>query len=233
MCTSFIHKGKDIIVGFNFDVDLKVWDYKVFLAPDRFYIGIKVNGKYHPYHGVSALGNFGNLLYIPENENGKYRRSPKCFRIDLLSEQYINNILTYDNIINILKEKSIINVPNCSMHSLLTNKKGQAVVIEPGIGYKEINDNYFILTNYSVLAPESTKMDIISGDDRYERGKAILESANEDFSVSDALNLLKEVHQEGLWATRVSFVYSTKENKVYYVLDNNFDVVREHKISTK
>ena len=41
MCTRFVYNGKDTITGFNFDIDLSVWDHKVMKEKDRFYIGIK------------------------------------------------------------------------------------------------------------------------------------------------------------------------------------------------
>ncbi|OJT92546.1 hypothetical protein BM535_09595, partial [Clostridioides difficile] len=48
------------------------------------------------------------------------------------------------------------------------------------------------------------------------------------FSVTEAFNILKSVKQEGLWATRVSFVYSIRENKVYYVLNNDFKHIKKY-----
>lgn len=29
MCTRFVYRGKDMITGFNFDIDLSVWKHKV------------------------------------------------------------------------------------------------------------------------------------------------------------------------------------------------------------
>ena len=42
MCTRFVYNGKDTITGFNFDIDLSVWDHKIIKEKDRFYIGIKM-----------------------------------------------------------------------------------------------------------------------------------------------------------------------------------------------
>ena len=35
-----------------------------------------------------------------------------------------------------------------------------------------------------------------------------------------------EMGMLGLWATRVSFVYSVKKNRVYYVLNNDFKILQ-------
>jgi len=230
MCTRFVYNGNDTVVGFNFDIDLSVWEHKVFLKQDKFYIGIKNNGAYHSYHGINANGNVGTLLYIHECEAGKYRRSPSCYRIDLLSERFVKGKISFDDAVKIVMEKKIVNVPDCSMHVMLSDRNGRVLIADPGIGYKVEKERYSLLTNYSVLDPESTKPYITPGDDRYERAKEIFEKAGSDFDVTDALHLLKEVSQEGLWATRVSFVYAVSENKVYYVLNNNFANVLEHQL---
>lgn len=44
-----------------------------------------------------------------------------------------------------------------------------------------------------------------------------------DFSISNAFALLRTVWQEGTWATGVSFVYSVKEQAVYYAENNRFE----------
>ena len=67
----------------------------------------------------------------------------------------------------------------------------------------------------------------MSGDGRFERAKEQLEKQNDNFSVKDAFKILESVRQEGIWATRVSFVYSVKAHKVFYVLDNRFGEVKE------
>ena len=53
MCTRFVYNGIDKIVGFNFDIDLSVWDHTVITEENRFYIGIKMpDGMYHSFHGI-------------------------------------------------------------------------------------------------------------------------------------------------------------------------------------
>jgi hypothetical protein len=230
MGTRFVYRGNDTIIGFNFDIDLAVWEHRVFLRPGMFYIGIRNRGSFHAYHGVNANGNAGTLLYVHENEAGKYRRSPSCYRVDLLAERFLQGELSMDDAIRIVSEKQIVNVPDCSMQLMLSDACGRVLTVEPGIGSRVEKERYALITNYSLLDPQSTKPYIVPGDDRYERARAMLEHADAGFSVADAFSVLREVKQEGLWATRVSFVYSVRENTVYYVLNNEFDHVREHRL---
>lgn len=195
MCTRFVYNGKDTITGFNFDIDLSVWDHKIIKEKDRFYIGIKMpDNRYHSFHGVHRNGNTGTLLYVHGNPRGRYVEENSSYTIADLTENYIRGILSFDEVLHILQEQK----------------------------------QYSLMTNYSVLKPESTRPYIVPGDDRYERAQAQLEKQKETFSVSDAFHILKSVRQEGLWATRVTFVYSVMEKKIYYVLNNDFEEMSEY-----
>lgn len=199
MCTRFVYNGKDTITGFNFDIDLSVWDHKIIKEKDRFYIGIKMpDNRYHSFHGVHRNGNTGTLLYVHGNPRGRYVEGNSSYTIADLTENYIRGILSFDEVLHILQEQK----------------------------------QYSLMTNYSVLKPESTRPYIVPGDDRYERAQAQLEKQKETFSVSDAFHILKSVRQEGLWATRVTFVYSVMEKKIYYVLNNDFEEMSEYFFDT-
>ena len=193
MCTRFVYNGIDKIVGFNFDIDLSVWDHTVITEENRFYIGIK----------------------MPDGT------------ISELTEKFIKAEISFDKALDIVKKKKIIYAPDATMQAMLSDKKGRVLIIEPGIGYRYEQENFSLITNYSILKPDITKPYIVSGDTRYEVAKELLAGYDKDFSVNDAFKVLKSVSQKDLWATRVSFVYSTEKNKVYYVLNNDFSNVFE------
>ncbi len=229
MCTRFVYNGNDTIVGFNFDIDLNVWDHKIIKEKDRFFIGIKMpDQQYHSFHGVNRNGNAATLLYVHGNKDAEFRDDNNCYTISDLMENYIKAQLTFDEAVNIVKTKRIVYAPDATMQGMLSDKNGRVLIVEPGIGYKEEQKRYSLITNYSLLQPASTHEFITPGDDRYERAKIMLEQASMDFSVEDAFTVLKCVKQDGKWATRVTFVYSVKGNKVYYVLNNMFDNVMEY-----
>ena len=224
MCTRFVYNGNDTIVGFNFDIDLSVWNHTVIKEDDRFYIGIKMpDGDYHSFHGVNKNGNVGTLLYVNGNEKGKYSGDPKCRTISDLTESFIKGVITLDDALNIVQNNRIVYAPDATMQAMLSDKNGRVLIIEPGLGYRLEQAKYSLITNYSILSPEITKPYIVSGDDRFERADDLLKSCNDSFSVGEAFQILKSVKQEGLWATRVSFVYSVNENKVYYIENNDFE----------
>ena len=232
MCTRFVYNGDDTTVGFNFDIDLRVWDHKVIKTEDRFFIGIKMpDQQYHSFHGVNRNGNVGTLLYVHENKNAEFSDDNNGYTIADLIENYTKAQISFDDAVNIVQSKRIVYAPGATMQGMLSDKNGRVLLVEPGIGYKEERERYSLVTNYSLLEPDATKEFITPGDDRYERAKAMLEQAPMNFSVEKALTVLKCVTQQGEWATRVTFVYSVKENKVSYVLNNKFDHVMEYQFN--
>lgn len=228
MCTRFVYRGSDIITGFNFDIDLSVWTHKVMKEKERFYIGIlRPDGVYHSYHGVNQNGNVGTLLYVHGNSAGAYQDGGNCMTIADLTEQFIKAQISFDEVLQIVKSKKIVYASDATMQAMLSDVHGRTLVIEPGIGYREEQSKHSLITNYSLMKPESTKDFIVPGDNRYERALQLLDNCKNEFSVSDAFTLLHTVRQEGAWATRVSFVYSVNELTVYYTENNHFEHIKK------
>ena len=170
MCTRFVYRGSDIITGFNFDIDLSVWTHKVIKEKERFYIGIlRPDGVYHSYHGVNQNGNAGTLLYVHGNPAGAYQDGGNCMTIADLTEQFIKAQISFDEVLRIVRSKKIVYAPDATMQAMLSDVHGRTLVIEPGIGYREEQSKYSLITNYSLLSPESTRDFVVPGDDRYER----------------------------------------------------------------
>lgn len=77
--------------------------------------------------------------------------------------------ITFDEAFWIVKTKHIVYASDATMQAMLSDAQGRVLIVEPGIGYREENKSYSLITNYSLLNPDSTRPYIISGDDRYER----------------------------------------------------------------
>ena len=114
------------------------------------------------------------------------------------------------------------------MHSLIGDKSGRLLIVEPGYGYREVMENYAVITNFPVLAGLTDYSNPFYGKNRYDRAVQVLSGSGDDFSVADALKLLSEVSQSGQWGTRISFVYSANENKVYYFLNGDISKTETH-----
>lgn len=230
MCTAIAKKGTDVLYGYNLDIDPAVWSYKLIKKKEYFSVGITVGSKTYLTHGVNNKGQFGNLPYM----NGEVFAVPKGVRrerIDLLNDKYIRGKYSFEDVGRIIREATVVNIPAATMHSLIGNRDGDFLVIEPGYGFRQCEDDFAVVCNFPILTELSDYSNPFYGKDRYDKALSVLQKSNEDFNVADALDLLKQVKQEGQWGTKISFVYSRNENAVYYCLDGNFDDIRIHRFS--
>ena len=116
MCTRFVYRGDDIITGFNFEIDLAVWNHKIITEKDRFYIGIlRPDGVRHSYHGVNRNGNVGTLLYVHGNPEGAYQDFKGCMTIADLTEQFVQAKISFDDALQIVQEQKIVYAPDGTM----------------------------------------------------------------------------------------------------------------------
>lgn len=231
MCTAFVHKGDDLIVGFDFDLDPAMFTYGVYKRKDKFFIGITVGSTTYRTHGVNRNGNAGNLPYMNGSTDWPRRRGEAYRRLDVLNDRYIAGKSTYAELLQDVRTKTVVNLPGMSMHSQFTDADGHILIVEPGVGYREVDAPYSIVTNYPVLDVPADLSSPFYGADRYQTGLSRLQGATDAFSVDDGLRLLEAVKQGGQWATRVSFLYSQNDNAVYYTLDGDFSRVFEHRFA--
>lgn len=230
MCTRFVYRGDDTITGFNFEIDPAQWDHKIIKEPDRFYIGIlRPDGVRHSYHGVHRSGNVGTLLYVHGTPEGTYQASKSCMTIADLTERFIQAEICFDDALQLVQERKIVYAPDATMQAVLSDRQGRTLIVEPGIGWRVEDGRYSLMTNYSLLAPERTRPFLVPGDDRFERADRLLRAYGKHFTVADAFSVLRAVRQEGIWATRVSFVYSAAEHAVYYAQNNDFSQIETYR----
>lgn len=225
MCTAFVKRGKDLIYGYNLDIDPSTWNYALYKTKNYFSVGIKVGTTVYLTAGVNNVGNFGNIPYM----NGADFVPPKGVkrqRIDLMVDKYIRNKYDFGDVERIVESKTLVSIPQVSFHSLIANSSGDILLVEPGYGNKRICDNYAVVTNFPCLAVLDDYSNPFYGKGRFDVAEHILAESDDEFSVFDGLDLLKKTAQQGTWATRVSFVYSRNINKAYYCLDGNFDDIK-------
>lgn len=229
MCTAIAHKGKDLIYGFNLDVDPKVWNYDVYKTKNYFSVGITVGSTTYLTHGVTRDGVFANIPYM-NGPKESYPVGTRKHRIDLVVNKILRGKMNLSEVKEILcaDGQCVASPKNLSFHSLFGDSEGDFFLVEPGIGYQDIRGPYGVVTNFPVLL-EGDYQAVYYGLDRYKSAKAGLEAASDQFNAENALDLLYSVRQEGEWATRVTFVYSRNENAVYYYLNNQRDHAGVHR----
>ncbi len=227
MCTTFIKKGKDLIYGYNLDIDEKQYNFSLYKTDKLFSVGIKIGSTLYYTHGITSDGVFGNLPYMNGEEFIPPKNSSRA-RIDLLVNRLLRGKYSFSDVEKILNEKVIVSPPKASMHSLLCSKDGKVIIVEPKYGNKEVSGDYVCLTNFPVLTKLENYDNVFYGKDRYDTVNDVLSKFSADFTAKDGLNLLNLVKQTGRWGTKISFVYSKNDNAVYYTLNGDFDNVYIH-----
>ena len=150
----------------------------------------------------------------------------------------ISGRITVEEARRIAHEKKLVNlptgsvdIPSLAFHGFITSPESPILLVEPGNGYAVLQDRCAAMTNYALLEPPADLTPETYGyygKDRMDTAMAILRQRDSHFSWEDGLEILQRTKQTGTWATRVSFVYHSGENAVYYCLQGDFDRIRRH-----
>lgn len=224
MCTSFIYRGQDIIIGMNFDSNGMKYNIDT-KNPKWFTVLVDGERGKFPSFGVDRLGRFFNNLVVNSNGKGLYKRaSKKVTHTTKLIEDILNDVICVENLGEYLNNIEVVNVPDWSIHNMICDSSANVWVVEPGRG--NINNPaksspFFVMSNFSLWDNlyENVECDCI----RYKTVTYSLEKAKQ-VNVEQAFSILDTVSQRnGEWATAISMVYSKNLNTVYYCLNGSFN----------
>ena len=115
--------------------------------------------------------------------------------------------------------------------SALSDADGNVLHIVSGQGslfYEK--PEYKVLTNFSPFKQDSEKHPWM-GWDRYQKAKAMLQKASDDFDVNDCFAILRAVSQEGC-PTVVSMGYDVQERTVYWCENRKWDTIETARFKT-
>ena len=255
MCTAFVHRGRDVIFGFNLDINEGAFPWVLHAGPDWFGVGCpadltamggqpvpafyRVTDGLRKIHGVSSRGVFTACLNNMGCCKAPFRLAEDACSIDQLMDDLLSGSRSLEDVRRFAEEKQIVTlpggavgVPDPGFHSLSADAQGHILLLEPGNGYAVIRERYAALTNFPhlELLPDMTDATAARyGRDRYDRALGMLRAAGSDLTPAGALRILEATKQTGTWATRVSFVYSCNERVVRYCLEGDFGDVRLHR----
>lgn len=253
MCTGFVRRGKDSIFAFNFDMAPGIMDYAAYPEKDRFYIGMKTAERMAEYNktalsnspmriengvrklmGVTADGRFATMLGNQDAYKAPFRVAPEVYSLDQLADNYLSRVCDFDELKKTVEEKEIVCVPapaewKMAHHSLFADAAGRTLIVEPGFGHATLNQNFAVLTNFPIL---ELPVDLCEdrypyyGVDRYLTATRMLRETDDNFSMEDAWKILEACKGRGNWGTRISFVYSVNQNKLFWCEEAHFEEKR-------
>ena len=254
MCTAFIHRGHDVIFGFNMDISMGALRYDIYADTDCFCIGCpadvqQFHGEIPPFyqvkngfrkiHGVNRQGAFAACLNNMNFHKAPFRLAADACSLDQLTDDVISNRRSLREICEFAGQVEVVTlpdgavaVPNPGFHALMGDREGNILVLEPGNGYTVVQEKYAVMTNFPLLELPQDLTDATAGyygRDRYDTALGMLREAGDGFTPETALRVLDAVKQTGHWATRVSFVYSCRQKTVFWCLEGAFDSIRTHR----
>lgn len=230
MCTSFIYRGLDTIIGMNFDNNGMKYSIDT-KNPNWFTIQVDGGRGKYPSFGVDSSGRFFNNLVVNSNGKGLYRRpSKKVTHTTKLITDILNGVICVENLEEYLSTVEVVNTPDWSCHNMICDSNSNVWVIEPGrgnISNQANSSSYFVMTNFSLW--DSLYKNIECNCDRFKTVSSTLEKS-EKVDIEKAFSILESASQRnGQWITSFSMVYSKNLNTVYYCLDGNFNNPFEYK----
>lgn len=224
MCTSFISRRQDIIIGMNFDNNGMKYSIKT-NVPNQFTVFVDEGRGKYPSFGVDCNGVFFNNLVVNSNGKGLYRRpSKKVTHTTKLISDILQGVIHAENLGEYLRDIEVINTPDWSCHNMICDSKANVWIVEPGRGniYSPASSSpYCVMTNFSLWDYQYNNVDCDCF--RYKVVTDALSKTNK-MDIDTAFSILESAKQSnGEWITDFSMVYSKSLNTVYYCLEGNFN----------
>ncbi|AGF57182.1 hypothetical protein B0P06_004528 [Clostridium saccharoperbutylacetonicum] len=230
MCTSFIYRGNDTIIGMNFDNNGMKYSIDT-KNPNWFTVKVDGGRGKYPSFGVDCFGRFFNNLVVNSNGKGLYRRpNKKVTHTTKFIMDILKGVISTEKLEEYLSNVEVVNGPDWSCHNMICDSNGNVWVVEPGRGnIRNIADSskFFVMTNFSLW--DYLYENVECNCDRFKVVSSELEKA-EKVNVETAFSILDSASQRnGEWITEFSMVYSKNMNTVYYCLNGNFNERFEYK----
>ncbi|MDO4482050.1 MAG: hypothetical protein Q4C14_04900 [Bacillota bacterium] len=225
MCTSIVSNRNKTIIGWN--LDLLDMEYRITPSDKGVYIEVFDDTEgWLPLFGANSRGDFVAMPTCwPFDERSN--PAPGCENILMLDIDLLLQKKTLSEILSTVSSCTVCSVPGVTFQAQLSDKYGNVLQIVPGQGYRYIEKPEFsVMTNFSLYKMNSEQHPWM-GWDRYQNAVKMLQSADDDFDVSDCFEILKSVPQE-VCPTVVSMVFDVSENTVYWCENREW-----HNISSK
>ena len=230
MCTSFVWRsGGGVLVAMNFD---NADPFTVEAAADRFVVhSVTARGSI-PTFGVTRDGTFVNHLLVDDHGQGRYKRASRTVtHTTRLVADILSGTITAADLDDYLGRITVTNVPDMCAHCLITDRFGDAWVVEPGrgtISSPAPSSPFLVMTNFELCDTSESRTPCGSGADRYVTATSLL-AERDDLSVAQALEVLGATRQvDGDWPTVFSLIYSVAENAVFTCGRDDFGTLERH-----
>ncbi len=181
-----------------------------------------------PVAGMNEHGLFSSLQYQCPMIEGTPEQSPDQLQIHQLFGTAINEYSSMDEVECIIDSMELINLYDLTLHALIADPSGNALIAEAGDGENlitRINGDWIVMTNFPnadfINTPPAEIVGV--GDERYRRALAYIEENYSSFGLSEAFGTLEAaINTDSVWSTKASMVFDPLERTVYIGIDSDF-----------
>lgn len=239
-CTGFAVYGKQTIYGMNFDY-LPHAQQKISISSEYqgrvFHLSARTTIGFMKIVGMNSQGLFASCQMLFPQGYPPLSKRPEHISAGIFHQMALSRFADLGQVRSLLDKRQVIQVEGVSLHNLVADRHGDAIVVEAGEANNHITsvqDGVIVMTNFSnhryKLNPIAEKGD--NGVTRYRIAHAYIQNNLQSFDVQEGIALLRLVQiQSDIYATRCSLVFKPHAGEVYICLENNFDKV--WKISLK
>ncbi|MCK5117106.1 MAG: hypothetical protein KAR44_10930 [Candidatus Aegiribacteria sp.] len=232
-CTGYAVYGDEVWYGMNFDYppesdirfsvsDLDGCSIFVmhFFNNDRLF--------WVPTVGMNEHGVFSSLQYQCPMIEGTPEPEPDQLYIYQLFNTAINDCSAVNELECLLDSLELINLYDLTLHALIADPSGNALIAEAGDGENlitGISGDWIVMTNFSnadfIHTPPEEIVGV--GDERYRRALSYIEENYDSFGLPQAIGTLETaVNNHAEWGTKASMVFDPLEGIVYIGIDGDF-----------
>ncbi len=236
-CTSFAVYSEQTIYGMNFDytsdvrlvfavsngVQGKIFQFRPFGFGDM--AGMNIKGLFATSHTL-----------IPEGKPPAVR-SKNHISTWMFHQMVLSRFERVAQVGQFLETKQVVQSVGTSMHNLVADKVGRAMVVEPGENGNRISiigKRYIVMSGFPYYQLQGKSYDEAVGDgaDRFKIAHQYIRSNVSGFDIDKGMEVLKLARNKSdNYQTRCSMIFDPQKGEIYISLEANFD--RIWKVSLK
>ncbi len=227
-CTSFAVYSKNTVYGMNFD-------YKPNLL-QIFAISSGIQGKvfhFRPFGfgevaGMNIKGLFASCQGLIPEKKPPATRSKNQISTWIFHKMALSRFERIPQAKKLLNNKQMVQAMGSSLHNLVADRFGDAMVVETGETGNQITgiqDRYMVMTNFPIyrLRGKSYEEAEGIGSERYKIAHRYIRSNLKDFDTEKGMEVLKLAKSSSkIYRTRSSMVFDPDKNEIYICLEGNF-----------
>lgn len=227
-CTSFAVYSEKTIYGMNFDYEPNLLQI--------FTISSGIQGKvfqlrpfgFGEVAGMNSKGLFASCQGLIPEENPPATREKNQISTWIFHQMVLSRFEQMSQVLGFLNNKQVVQSFGTSMHNLVADRFGNAIVVETGENENQITsilDQHIVMTsipNYRLKGKSFKEAEGI-GAERFKVAHRYIKSNIEGFDIEKGIEVLKLAkYQSETFKTRCSMVFDPDKKEIFICLEGDF-----------